>query len=146
MRGIALRVGIIAAIAIGAFAVRPFVSGSAGDLNVGDCFDPPTGSETIKDVQHHPCTEQHGAEVIFVGKMPDATTAPTTDVMDQWVHDNCDTAYLAYNGSDINTSADWQMGYYYPTTDGWSSGDRGMVCFATRVDGTRTQGSLKKSS
>ena len=58
MRGILIRVGIIAVIGLGALILRPFISGNAGDLNIGDCFELPSASaETIKDVQHHPCDQ-----------------------------------------------------------------------------------------
>ena len=39
MRSIAIRIGIIAAIAIAYFIARPFISSSADTLQVGDCFD-----------------------------------------------------------------------------------------------------------
>jgi len=44
MRGLAIRIGIVAVILVGALILRPFISGGAGDLNVGDCFDPPAGT------------------------------------------------------------------------------------------------------
>ncbi|MBA3875836.1 MAG: hypothetical protein C0498_02695 [Anaerolinea sp.] len=68
MRGIVLRVGIVALIIVGGLVLRPFLSGSAGDLKVSDCFDPPAAdTETVSDVQHQPCDQDHGAEVFFVG-------------------------------------------------------------------------------
>ncbi len=147
MRGIAIRVGIIAAIAIGAFALRPFISGNAGDLAVGDCFDPPAGATgEVQDVQHHPCTEAHGGEVIFVGKLPDGPTMPDALGRQQWVQDNCVPAYRTYTGTDVLTSTDWQIAWFRPTDDGWTKGDRTITCYAVRLDETKTTGSLKKAS
>jgi hypothetical protein len=146
MRGLGIRLGILAVIVVGAFILRPFISGNAGDLNVGDCFDPPIGSETVKDVQHHPCADLHGGEVIFVGKMPDASALPDKATRDQWVVDNCFPAYQTYTGIDINTQTDWEMDFYSPTADGWSHGDHGITCFAAKVDGSQTKGSIKKAS
>ncbi|HEY7970691.1 MAG TPA: hypothetical protein VID95_11905, partial [Candidatus Limnocylindrales bacterium] len=64
-----LRIGIIVLIVAGGFLLRDRLSSNAGDLKVGDCFDDPAGQTEIKDVQHHPCSEGHTAEVVFLGKM-----------------------------------------------------------------------------
>jgi hypothetical protein len=147
MRGILIRVGIIGAIVIGAFILRPFISGSAGDLKVGDCFDPPTTlGVTVKDVQHHPCTDAHGAEVVFVGNHPSSATYPTDDEFDQYFLDTCVPAYLAYTGIDLLTTTDetGTMDYFSPTSEGWGKGDRTVICYATRTDGTSTTGTVKK--
>jgi len=146
MRGLAIRIGIVAVILVGALILRPFISGGAGDLNVGDCFDPPAGTGEVTDVQHHPCTDPHGGEVVFIGKMPDASTVPDTATQEAWVSDNCFPAYQAYTGNDINTQLDWQMGYYSPTSQGWDKGDRKVICYATKLDGSQTTGTLKKGS
>jgi hypothetical protein len=63
MRNWIIRIAIIAVIAGGAYILRDRLTANAGDLKVGDCFDDPTG-EQVKDVQHHPCTESHTAEVV----------------------------------------------------------------------------------
>ena len=56
MRGLLIRVGIIAVIVAVGFVFRDFLSGNAGDLKVGDCFDQPSTTNTVvKDVPHHPC-------------------------------------------------------------------------------------------
>jgi hypothetical protein len=144
--GVAVRIGIVAVVLAAGFLFRQWTSGNAGELSVGDCFDPPTGSETVKDVQHHPCTDAHGGEVVFVGNMPDASALPDKPTRDQWVLDNCFPAYQTYTGVDINTQTDWEMDYYSPTADGWTHGDRGMTCFAAKPDGSQTKGSIKKAS
>lgn len=146
MRGWAIRIGIIALIAVGAFVLRPFITGNAGDLDVGDCFDPPSAeTQTVNGVQHHPCTDLHGGEVVYKGKMDDAGSAPTTAQLEQWVTDKCFPAYQTYTGNDILVSADLTMGYFSPTTEGWGKGDREVICYATRIDDAKTQGSLKKT-
>jgi putative regulator of septum formation len=146
MRGLAIRIGIVVVLIIGALILRPFISGGAGDLNVGDCFDPPAGSGTVTDVQHHPCTDAHGGEVIYIGKMADAPSLPDENARQTWVADNCIPAYATYTGTDVLTTADWTINFYSPTADGWSKGDRSVICYATRLDGTQTKGSLKKAS
>ena len=53
MRNIAMRLGLLGVIGVGALVARPFLSGNVGDLKVGDCFDEPTIGQTVDDVQHH---------------------------------------------------------------------------------------------
>jgi hypothetical protein len=145
MRGWVIRIGIIAVILIAGFILRPFINGNAGDLKIGDCFDPPTDSgQTVDDVQHHPCTDLHGAEVILVGSYPTSTTIPTEDEFQQWVSDNCLHAYQAYTGADLLSSTNAGMGFFRPTDDGWAGGDRKMICYAQPADGTQIKGSIKK--
>jgi hypothetical protein len=146
MRGLGIRLGIIGAIVVGALILRPFLTGNAGDLNVGDCFDEPTATaETVEDVQHHPCTDLHTAEVVFIGSLA-ASTYPNQDDLDQWVLANCLPAYNAYTGTDLMTNtAGRDMTYFWPTSDGWTKGDRKVICYAVQSDGSQTKGSLKKS-
>lgn len=148
MRGLLIRVGIIAAIAIGAFVLRPFISGNAGDLAVGDCFDEPkTASETIEDVQHHPCTDLHDAEVIFVGNFePSTETYPTDAQFDGFISDRCIGAFTSYTGLDYNSTQHLEYGAYTPTSEGWGNGNRKVICYVFNVDGTQSKGSIKKAS
>jgi len=75
-------IGIIAIIAIGGYIFRDRLSSDAGGLKVGECFDDPAGATRITDVQHHPCTEAHNAEVVFLGELPDGDkTFPTTSAV-----------------------------------------------------------------
>jgi hypothetical protein len=145
MRGWLIRIGIIAAIAVGGFFGRSFLSGNAGDLKVGDCFDPPTvATETVKDVPHHPCTDSHGAEVVFVGSYPTATDYPSDDAFQQFVGTSCLPAYQTYTGVDLLSSSDGDMAFFQPTPDGWSNGDRTVICYAVRSDGSSVEGSIRK--
>lgn len=143
MRGLALRFGVIAVIVVAGFVLRSYFTGNAGDLQVGDCFDVPTGTETVKDVQHHPCSDSHTGEVFFVGNFDNATF-PTDADFQQYVQDNCLPAYTSYTGNDVLTTEGADFGYFEPTQDGWSSGDREVTCYATRADGGPMTGSLKK--
>ena len=146
MRGLAVRFGIIAVILVGGFLIKQFVSGNAGDLGVGDCFDPPTAAGlTVKDVQHHPCTDLHGGEVFFVGKFTNLAAYPSDDQIQQFVADNCLPAYKTYTGGDLFTTDGADLGYFTPTSDGWTKGDRGVICYATRLDNAPTKGSVKKT-
>ena len=146
MRGILVRVGIIAVIGVGAFILRPFVSGNAMDLNVGDCFDLPSASaETVKDVQHHPCDQDHGGEVIFKGDYPgsQSDTYPTENEMTAFLVEKCVPAYTSYAGLSIETETVYDIAWFQPTTEGWKKGNQGVTCYIYRLDEAPFKGSLK---
>ena len=148
MRGLLIRVGIIAAIAIGAFVLRPFISGDAGSLSVGDCFDEPaTATETVENVQHHPCTDLHDAEVIFVGSYePGSGSYPTDAQFLDFIRDRCTGAFNTYTGLDYSQAQDLDFSAFTPTSDGWGKGDRKIICYAVKVDSTQFNASIKKAS
>jgi hypothetical protein len=149
MRGLALRIGIIAIIGAGAWVLRPFIMGNAGSLAVGDCFDVPadvsaTEQETVEDVQHHPCTDAHGAEVVFVGDFAPATdTHPAEDAVLSFVGSSCVPAFKTYTGLDFEQAADYDLGWFWPTAEGWSKGDHKIICYLIRVDDATMTQSLK---
>jgi hypothetical protein len=147
MRSIGIRLGIVAVVVIAFVVLRPFLSGNAGGLSVGDCFDIPTGAgDTVTDVQHHPCTEAHGAEVIFVGSYSPATgTYPTDDEFGTFGKANCVPAFNAYTGIDFETDTTYDIKPFLPTAEGWTKGDRKVICFAVRIDDAPMTTSVKKS-
>jgi hypothetical protein len=146
MRGLLLRLGIIGAIGVGAFVLRPFLMGDAGSLAVGDCFDPPAGGpQEVEQVQHHPCTDAHLAEVIYVADYAAAdATYPSEDSFRAFVLDRCIPAFNSYTGLDYNAATDLDVGPMWPTAEGWGDGDREVTCFALKVDGSTVTGSIKK--
>jgi hypothetical protein len=133
--GWGIRILIVAVIGGGAFIFRDRLSSNAAELKVGDCFDSPAVATEIKDVQHHPCTEAHNAEVVFVGNMTGADDAyPGDPLVESWVRTNCVPAWSTYTGKNFETDTALDIGFYLPTTDGWKHGDRGITCYADRVD------------
>jgi hypothetical protein len=145
--GILLRVGIIAAIAGGAWIFRDYISGNATDLAVGDCFDAPTTTdETVEDVSHHPCTDAHTAEVFYVADYTDSTTYPGLDAFDTFTQANCPAAFDAYTGLDFyaDSAKDYDIGLFYPLEEGWDQGDHEISCYIVRVDEGPMSGSLRK--
>lgn len=142
-----IRIVIIAIVIIGgvgAYLFRDRLSANAGDLKVGDCFDDPTTAAEVQNVQHHPCTESHTAEVVYLGKLPDGDgTFPTDATVQQWVSDNCIPPWSAYTGKDINVETTLELHYYQPTSAGWGKGDRGMICYAIRADSAPMTTSVK---
>lgn len=139
-------IGIIAIVLIGGFIFRDFLSGNAGELKVGDCFDLPSAdTEEVKDVQHHPCTDLHGGEVIFVGEYPGSKDDPypTDDEMFAFLTEQCIPAYTSYTGVAVDSQDTYDIGWFQPTNDGWKGGDQGVICYIYRVDETQFKGSLK---
>jgi hypothetical protein len=146
MRGWIFRIGIIAVIAIGAFVFRDRLSGNAGELKVGDCFDDPAGVTEVTDVQHHPCTEAHNAEVIHIGDLPgDDATYASEATIDTFIESNCLTAWQAYTGKSYEEEVVLGLGYYIPSDEGWKEGDRQVICYAAREDGAPMTTSVKKA-
>jgi hypothetical protein len=146
MSGWVFRIGIIAVIAIGALVFRDRLSGNAGDLKVGDCFDEPVGQQEVGDVQHHPCNESHTAEVVYVGNMTgDDATYPTDAGFDAFIETSCLPVWEAYTGKTYATDEILALGYFVPTAKGWGDGDRGITCYVSRGDGAAMTTSLRKT-
>jgi hypothetical protein len=148
LTGWGVRIAIIAIIAAGALIFRDRLTGNAGELKVGDCFDEPTTAETtIKDVQHHPCNEAHTAEVVFIGDHPAPAGAAviTEEDLGQFLRDTCAPAFNAYTGTDIFADETWDLRPFWPVDDRWKAGDREVTCYAVRVDGATMNTSIKKA-
>jgi len=146
MQGLLIRVGIIAVIVVAAFIFRDFISGNASDLKVGDCFDQPSTVNTVvNDVQHHPCSDPHTAEVFFVADYdPASATYPTEDAFQSFVLDRCLGAFQSYTGRAWQDAQELDVQPFWPTEEGWGKGDKEVTCFAVRVDGGKITGSVKQ--
>ena len=142
-----IRLGIVGVIALGGFVLRDRLSGNVGDLQVGDCIDrPASANETVSDIQHHPCSESHTAEVVYVGKNPSSSgTPPLSD--DQWISflgQVCVPAFDSYTGTDLLSGNVMDLGAITPLDDDWKKGTRDVTCYAYRVDGGAMTASIKK--
>jgi len=140
-----LRIGLIAVVLVGGFIFRDRISGGATDLQVGDCFDVPSSADhNVKKVQHHPCTEPHTGEVVFVGDHPAAKGTPFTDaLLFDFARSSCLPALTAYIGTSEGDRID--IGAMYPDDKGWAEGDRKITCYAYLVDGSSLSTSFKAS-
>lgn len=147
MQGLALRIGLFVVIGIGALIARPFLMGNIGDLKVGECFDLPAATETIEDVQHHPCTDAHDGEVFFVGKLStaDGVPYPDDDALASMVQPVCTPVFDAYTGLLAETDPVWTYGAFVPLEADWANGERDLMCYANRMDDKPTTASIKKS-
>lgn len=147
MRGLVIRLGIIGAVAAGAFVLRPYLTGNAGSLAVGDCFDEPsTAAETVEDVQHRPCTDLHDGEVFYVGSYEPSTGAyPSDSDFFDFIGERCTGAFNTYTGLDIGTTQEFDYSAFTPTSEGWGKGVRKVTCYAVRLDGTKLNASIRRA-
>jgi Septum formation len=139
-----LTIGFVLVLAGGAYVFRDRISGGAGDLKVGDCFDvPTTETDTIKDVQHHPCDESHTAEVILVTDHPAKKGAAVPSDADVRVYlaETCGAARDAY--VDPKNADRYDLGAFYPTEEGWAKNERDVTCYLTLLDGSPMTTSAK---
>jgi hypothetical protein len=141
--GLIIRIALFAIVGIGLFLFRDRLSGGASDLAVGDCFDDPGVTTEVRDVQHHPCTEPHTSEVLYVGDMPASDAYPSDAQFRASVQAACVPAFKTYTGLDFATDPTFDLGYFIPTTDGWESGDRELICYAIRLDGAPVSQSIR---
>jgi hypothetical protein len=123
------------------FIVRNNVA--ADDLAVGECFDVPNGT-SIQTVERHACTESHTAEVFHVAEYTgDGSTYPISLSLDRFIDEACVPAFEAYTGESLDTATELTIGYFYPSRDGWSSGDRTFTCYAALADESAMTESVK---
>jgi Septum formation len=142
---ILIRVGIIAVIIVAGLLLRDRLSGNAGDLKVGDCFDVPAADTNISDVQHHPCTDAHSGEVFYVGDDPTAKGAPfAVSTLETDIGNICSPIFTSYVGAANLTGLDF--GAFYPLESDWNDGKRGITCYVYKVDGTNVTKSLKAAA
>jgi hypothetical protein len=148
LSGIGVRIAIVALIAVVGFLFRDRLTGNAGELKVGDCFDDPAETQDIGDVQHHPCTDAHTAEVFHVGPLPggDDAAFPTEADLFAFASGSCVPAFESYTGTSIDASPALDFSMFYPTEEGWVDGDREATCYIVRVDGTAMTQSVRATS
>lgn len=137
----------MAVIAGGAYLFRDRLSGNAGELKVGDCFDVPAQQTNVKDVQHHPCNESHTAEVLALVTHPAAKGAPPPGEAElvTFLMNECGVAFYQYTGVGADAQTVLDYGAFYPVDQDWNDGDRGVTCYAYRVDEGSMTGSVRKA-
>lgn len=84
--------------------------------------------------------------MFFVGDYAPATSVfPTTSDFQDFYASTCKPAFNAYTGIDYDSDTTYDLAAFRPTSDSWGSGDRKIVCYATRTDSTPMTKSIKKS-
>ena len=142
-----IRLGVIGLILFGGFLFRDRLTSSPAELAVGDCFDRPAVKTDVKDVQHHPCTEAHTAEVFAVLTHPAPAGAPplNRDALISYLAGACGPPWIGYVGPVAAAGGQLDAGAFYPPDDGWNKGDRTVTCYSYRVDGQPVTSSMKKA-
>ena len=140
-------VAIIAVIAVVGVVFRDRFGSNASELVVGDCFDVPgVVGVSVDNVQHHPCTEAHTAEVFAVFNHPAGRddAYPGLVTLRSFATDGCTAPFASYVGTSIDETA-LEVGFFRPTEDGWKKGDRAFTCYLSQpLDAVMTQ-SMKGS-
>ena len=130
---------IVAALGVGGFFFRDFVSGSVVDLKVGDCFDVPDGASTFSSLRRTSCDTPHSGEVFHV--FDATTTAGATYPSDpDWgalIYPVCDPQFDAWTGTSIETSTVVRYRFLVPSKDEFDRGGRRVTCFLSRTDGQK---------
>lgn len=143
-----LRAYVVIGVIVGLLAVILYATkdnAAAKDLVVGECFDVPT-SATVSTVVRHPCTEPHGAEVIAVTEYTEPGTYPISLTLERFIDTACVPVFETYVGVDYEDEPDHTIGYFYPSRDGWSEGDRTITCYVTRIDKSLMTQSIRGSA
>jgi ribosomal protein L40E len=144
--------GVIALLVVGGsvlFAARRDDTGaisdagdmSVFDLKVGDCFDVSADATEVETVRAIPCAEPHIYELFWAGDYP-SDTLPSETEYSPWVEDRCFPAFAEYVGIDYNDSI-YFMGYFSPTEESWSTGDREFACYLSNEFDTAISGSAR---
>jgi hypothetical protein len=142
---IGIRLGVVGVFLVGGFLFRDLLPGAADELRLGDCFEEPTAMETIESVQHRPCTDEHDNEVVFAGEHParDGAAVLTNLEFESWIDEKCLPAFRSYIGVDLYGQETLGLGSYVPADEAWADGNRKVICYAYRIDGSRMSQSVK---
>jgi hypothetical protein len=116
----------------------------ASDLQVGDCFDQPSGSE-FEFVDLRPCDQLHDVEIFHRFDIPLDHTAdfPSERVLIEHIN-GCLPTFDSYVGVPFESSALDVVGFW-PAADSWAFGNREMLCGAVTMDGTKLDGTVRDS-
>jgi len=150
-RGLIVVLVIALVVVVVGVVFRDRITGNAGDLQVGDCFDLPAdaaATSSVGDVQHHPCTEAHGGEVFAVLTYPASAsdTYPPTEAFDTFAADRCASSFQTYTGIAFNDATTLDAGYFFPLDTGWASGDRTVICYLVDASGQPLTRSMKSAA
>jgi hypothetical protein len=119
-----------------------------GNLAVGDCFDEPSTAGVITQVPHRPCDQAHTAEVFAIVTYPDGQsgTYPSDAEFLSAASAQCGPAFDTYTAGGGGLAATVDLLFMTPTTEGWSSGDRTLVCYLRAPAGQTLRQSLRSAT
>ena len=136
-----------------AAAVLVLAACSSGDsesvfsLHPGDCFDDVIeDGEFVQESETLPmvdCEDPHDNEAYALYDMADGPF-PGQAVIDDEAIAKCVPLFEGYAGSDYETSR-LDVWWIFPTTEGWSDGDREVACVLYDLDLNKLTGSMANS-
>lgn len=109
-------------------------------LQVGDCLNDATASDTVETIPTVPCDEPHDSE-IYASIIMSGDTYPGDDVVVAEADAGCLDAFAGFAGIEYDSSL-YYFSYYFPTEGSWAGGDREILCTIYDEAGQVT-GSLK---
>jgi hypothetical protein len=117
---------------------------SVFDLEVGDCFDDPTGAgQVIFEVPVVPCDDPHDNEVYHQYEMTESDFPGGDDVLETSTGRCLDRFQgfvgIAYQESELALSP------ITPTAESWAEGDRVVYCVLYSVDLSKLTGTMRNS-
>jgi len=103
-------------------------------LSVGDCFDDPEEEQQVAAVDLVPCDVPHDSEAYALFDLT-GDAYPGEEAVRSLAQAGCIERFAAYVGAPYETSA-LDVAFLYPLEREWRDlTDRGVTCFAFRVDG-----------
>ena len=96
----------------------------------------------MDEVQHRPCGDPHDAEVILNVDHA-GPSYPTEQGRLNFMRERCLPAFNSCTGRDYQTDPDYDIGWFYPTSSGWTGGDREFTCYVLAVEETKITRSLR---
>ncbi len=116
-------------------------SASVLQLEVGTCFDDPSGSyDEVADVPVVDCDQPHDNEV-FANQDLTGSDFPGVDQVKNRADAVCLENFASYVGTAYADSI-YEIGSLYPTAETWDIGDREVICFAYDMSLEQTTGSI----
>ncbi len=95
-------------------------------LQVGDCLNDSTASETVETIPTVPCAEPHDSE-IYASVIMEGDTFPGSDAVIAEADAACLDAFAGFVGVEYADSL-YYYSYYFPTEGSWAGGDREILC------------------
>jgi Septum formation len=117
-------------------------SGGLGVLaiEIGDCVQFPDAVE-VMSVEGVPCDVLHDGQAFAAFDAP-AGPFPGLAALDQLAYAGCFERWPEALGNDPKADTVHTVVTFVPTRDGWTLGDRDVLCFVARVDGRRMDADL----
>jgi hypothetical protein len=133
-------VGVVALVEYRPWTDMVFV----GELRAGDCFDDPeTDGDWITEVRGVRCEQPHDNEVFALAELADMPeTYPTQRRLAGASDDLCAEHLEEYVGTPLSET-DLEVMGMYPDPEGWSNGDRQVICFLFYADLDKLEVAMK---